>query len=149
MALQLIAFLVVAYLLAGLVRVLKDFASTDVTSSPEYALRRNWLKTVTIAILWPVFPIYYLVEQRRRLRFKHILLYLTNAYWGLGAYASSILGFTGVLNSESDAAVKMLKIVGILVFLALAMLWLYSRHSRGKRKIRESKPSAFAILIFM
>ena len=65
---ELVGFLVVAYMLAGLVRVLKDFASKDVESAPQYVLRRNWIGAAAVALLWPVFPIYGFVERRRRNR---------------------------------------------------------------------------------
>lgn len=145
MELQVVAFFVLAYLMPGLVTIVRGFTTKNPAQIPIYIQRGMWLMTPVVAVLWPVLQVFTLAGQRRT-GLKHILLLVTNGLYGLSAYGASISGLITILDRESDNALKTLEIAGLLVFLAVVILWLFSRYARGLMKFRGRDPSALEIM---
>jgi len=129
-----ILFFLILYIIIGIIRVLRESVNRDIASA-YYVRHPNILMSLIIILLWPLFIIQRLIEQRRRMNFKFIFdFYLIPLFWGSWAYIASMVGFSTILTSDSVLYVKIFKIVGILIVFSAIIWWLLSRN---RRKIRE------------
>ena len=111
---EVIIFALILYILIGTIRVVYDFGHRSITSAP-YVREPKTLITLAIILIWPLFPITRFIEQRRRMNFRLILdFYLIPLFYGLSGYSASLLGFSKILDTDSEIYIKLLKIVGIL-----------------------------------
>lgn len=130
-----VLFFFFIYILTGTIRVVRDFVKRDYNSA-HYVRHPQILMTLSIILLWPLFPIQRLIEQRRRMNFKYIFdFYLIPLFWGGCAYTVSMIGFSKILASDSDVlCIKVLKITGIIILFSAVIWWLFTSI---ERKIKE------------